>query len=193
MIEEPDFHSLLGRVKPDERLQFFNSLGLQNAQAVDGDWSYWAHDGQKNPPGDWRTWVIMAGRGFGKTRAGAEWVAHMIDGSPDLRIALVGASIDEARRVMVDGKSGLLSVANDLVAQFHPSRRLLQFKNGAEATLFSGASPESLRGPEHHFAWCDELAKWEKPGETWDMLQLGCGWASGPARWSPRRPGRGRR
>lgn len=173
MMAESEFATLIKRLKPHERLQFFNSLGLQNAEAVDGDWSNWAHDGQRCPPGDWRTWVIMAGRGFGKTRAGAEWVADLVDGCPDLRIALVGASIDEARRVMIDGQSGLLAVAGDLVERFHPSRRLLRFKNGAEAVLFSGASPEALRGPEHHFAWCDELAKWEKPGETWDMLQLG--------------------
>jgi phage terminase large subunit-like protein len=173
MTEQLDFHKLLDRLEPHERLQFFNSLGLQNAEAVDGDWSNWAHDGQKCPSGDWRTWVIMAGRGFGKTRAGAEWVAGLVDGRPDLRIALVGATIDEARRVMVDGESGLLNVASDLVDRYYPTRRLLLFKNGAEATLFSGASPEALRGPEHHFAWCDELAKWEKPGETWDMLQLG--------------------
>ena len=133
----------------------------------------WSHDGQDAPDGDWKTWVIMAGRGFGKTRAGAEWMAHQARLHGDLRIALVAATLDEARRIMVEGNSGLLEVAGDGIAEWAPSRRLLRFASGAEATLFSGASPDSLRGPEHHVAWCDELAKWEKALDTWNMLQLG--------------------
>jgi phage terminase large subunit-like protein len=138
---------------------------------------HWAHDGQDAPPGDWRTWVIMAGRGFGKTRAGAEWIAAEAKTNGDLRIALVAASLDEARRVMVEGRAGLLAVAGHEIAQWSPHSRLLRFRSGAEATLFSGCSPEALRGPEHHLAWCDELAKWERAQAAWDMLQLGlrCG------------------
>jgi phage terminase large subunit-like protein len=95
------------------------------------------------------------------------------EGGADLRIALVGATLDDARRVMVEGRSGLIAVAGALLSEWHPSLRRLTFRTGAEATLFSGASPEALRGPEHHYAWCDELAKWERPRDTWDMLQLG--------------------
>ncbi len=173
MTEAQTFPDMIAGLSPQESDILLRAMGQQDAEAVDLDWSNWAHDGQKCPSGDWRTWVIMAGRGFGKTRAGAEWVADMVDAHPDLRIALVGATIDEARRVMIDGESGLFNVAGDLVERFYPTRRLLQFRNGAQAVLFSGASPEAMRGPEHHIAWCDELAKWEKPGETWDMLQLG--------------------
>ena len=90
-----------------------------------------------------------------------------------MRIALVGATIDEARRVMVEGPSGLLSVMRELVAEWHPSRRLLRLAGGSEAVLYSGASPESLRGPEHGHAWCDELAKWRAAEASWAMLQLG--------------------
>jgi phage terminase large subunit-like protein len=95
-----------------------------------------------------------------------------------LRIALVAATVDEARAVMVEGASGLLACARpEEIAEWSPSRRELVFDNGARAMLYSGANPEALRGPQHHFAWCDELAKWRHPERTWDMLQLGlrCG------------------
>ncbi len=96
----------------------------------------------------------------------------------DLRIALVAATADEARAVMVEGPSGILACAGpNEIADWLPSRGLLKFASGAEATLYSGASPNALRGPQHHFAWCDELAKWRHPLSTWDMLQFGlrCG------------------
>lgn len=157
-------------------------LGEEDRDAFDRDWGSWAHAGQR--PHDltaagipWRTWVLMAGRGFGKTLAGAKWLTAQIAAWPEesepLSIALVGATLDEARRVMVEGSSGLLEVADAWVTEWHPSLRRLTFRTGAVATLFSGASPEQLRGPDHHLAWCDELAKWEKPQETWDMLQFG--------------------
>ncbi len=170
---EGDLSRLILSMSPAKRQALIGGLGIDEALAFDGDWPSWAHDGQRPPPGDWRTWVIMAGRGFGKTRAGAQWIADAVATQGDLRIALVAASQDEARRVMVEGPSGLLNIAGDHVTLWAPTRRLLRFASGAEARLFSGATPDALRGPEHHLAWCDELAKWEKPGETWDMLQLG--------------------
>ncbi len=185
----------------------------------------WAHRGQLAPEGDhWRTWVMMAGRGFGKTRAGAEWVMGLVrpaapssqrgkrkkgsrwpaadfvstssgraesewddphpsaasrlppspDGRGNIRIALVAASLDEARRVLVEGPSGILAVAREgEVVEYSFQRRRIVFASGAEATLFSGSHPDGLRGPEHDYAWCDELAKWRHPQETWDNLQLG--------------------
>jgi phage terminase large subunit-like protein len=144
-------------------------------EALDREWRVWAHDGQVEPPGEWDTWVIKGGRGFGKTRAGAQWIESLVARHPDvpLRIALVGATIDDARRVMVEGPSGLIEVAGHWVTEWHPALGRLRFRSGAEATLFSGANPHLLRGPEHHYAWCDELAKWKKPEESWDMLQLG--------------------
>ncbi|MGE0180562.1 MAG: terminase family protein, partial [Sphingomonas sp.] len=202
---EAGFLSLIDGLDEAGEEDLLRALSLHEAQGIDADWPSWAHHGQLPPDGDWRTWVIMAGRGFGKTRAGAEWVMAAVRGgsSPPargrglgggpaesaqcpppnplpqaggeiaLRIALVAATLDEARRVMVEGRSGLLNVAADWIEEWHPSLRQLKFKGGAEATLFSGASPEALRGPEHHLAWCDELAKWEQPEATWDMLQLG--------------------
>jgi phage terminase large subunit-like protein len=148
-------------------------MGESERLSLDRDWKSWAHDGQHWPEGAWRTWVIKAGRGFGKTLAGAHWVTAAIATREKLSIALVGATLAEARKVMVEGRSGLLHVAADWVADWSPSLRRLRFRTGAEATLFSGHSPEILRGPEHHIAWCDELAKWEEAQASWDMLQFG--------------------
>ncbi|MDQ3145182.1 MAG: terminase family protein [Pseudomonadota bacterium] len=166
-------HRRLQRLGAEQRRRALAMLTRGEADALDRAWSEWAHDGQRPPSDDWRTWVIMAGRGFGKTRAGAEWVLEQIDRGVPLRIALVAATLHEARRVMVEGASGLLSVGDGRIASWRPSLGLLKFKGGSEANLFSGASPDGLRGPEHHLAWCDELAKWEKAEECWDMLQLG--------------------
>ena len=138
-------------------------------------WFIWAHDGQLPPDGAWRTWLMMTGRGFGKTRAGAEWVSELARrGGPGLRIALVGATPAEVERVMVKGESGLIAVARaeeDLL--WYPTRGLVEFSSGAQAFVYSGANPDGLRGPQHHFAWCDELAKWAYPEATWDNLMLG--------------------
>jgi phage terminase large subunit-like protein len=137
-------------------------------------WTFWAHDGQLAPPGDWRTWLMMAGRGFGKTRAGAEWVSALARADGSLRIALVGANPAEVERVMIRGESGLIAVARtgeDLL--WYPTRGLIEFSSGARAYVYSGANPESLRGPEHHHAWCDELAKWAYPEAAWSNLMLG--------------------
>ncbi len=164
---------ILADLAPDKAARAVRAASDHAVLGANGYFPEWAHDGQEAPAGDWQTWVIKAGRGFGKTRAGAEWVARAACADGNLRIALVAATLDEARRIMVEGNSGLIAVAGDRIADWSPSRRLLRFVDGAEATLFSGASPEQLRGPEHHIAWCDELAKWEKPQATWDMLQLG--------------------
>jgi phage terminase large subunit-like protein len=172
-------------LSPREMELLLGSLTPDEAQAADLDWPGWGHEGQFEPEAGWSTWVVMGGRGFGKTRAGSEWVSGLVRGGPGdshrgrspatvpIRIALVGATLDEVRRVMVEGPSGLLEVAHDQIDDWSPSLRRLRFTGGAEATLFSGASPESLRGPEHDFAWCDELAKWCHAQASWDMLQLG--------------------
>ena len=116
-------------------------------------WKLWARPSQLAPPGDWRTWLISAGRGFGKTRAGAEWVREYARRHPDCRIALVGASLGDARAVMVEGESGLLEVCPpEMKPVFEPSLKRLTWGNGAQAFLYSAAEPESLRGPQHDIA-----------------------------------------
>lgn len=172
-----DIVAWLAGLAPAWRRAALGLLGGELRDALDRAWDAWAHDGQLAPSGDWSTWVIKAGRGFGKTRAGAEWLTARVAGHarrPDpLRIALVGATLDDARRVMVEGESGLLTVAADWIREWHPGLGRLRFRTGAEAQLFSGHTPHLLRGPQHHYAWCDELAKWEYAAETWTTLQLG--------------------
>lgn len=137
-------------------------------------WESWAHPGQLPPVGDWRVWVIRAGRGFGKTRAGAEWVSGIARAEPAARIALVGATVDEVRRVMIEGESGLLAVARahePLV--WRKTVGELHFPSGAVAYVHSASAPEAFRGAQHHVAWCDELAKWRYGEAAWDNLVLG--------------------
>ncbi|UAB79572.1 DNA-packaging protein [Erythrobacter sp. SCSIO 43205] len=107
-----------------------------------------AREPQLPPSGDWRTWLILAGRGFGKTRAGAEWVRMVAEENCEARIALISSSLSEARSVMVEGESGLLACCSpESQPVFEASLRRVRFPNGAQAQLFSAAEPESLRGP----------------------------------------------
>ncbi|MEH3102685.1 MAG: terminase family protein [Sphingomonas phyllosphaerae] len=156
-----------------ERNAVLSTLSADAKRELVQNWPLWAHDGQLPPPGDWRVWLMQAGRGFGKTRAGAQWVGAMARAVPGARIALVGATIEDARKVMVAGPSGVVAVARDDDAVvWRPSSGEVRFGNGAVATLYSAAAPEKLRGPEHHFAWADELAKWSH-ASAWDNLTMG--------------------
>jgi phage terminase large subunit-like protein len=164
----------LARRPAAERRRLVGQLSVTQKRTLDEFWPAWAHDGQLPPAGSWPTWLMVTGRGFGKTRAGAEWVSALARSDPALRIALVGATLEDARKVMVSGRSGLLAVARTGERlRFAATAGIVTFASGAQAFLYSGACPEKLRGPEHHFAWCDELAKWRHPEETWDNLQLG--------------------
>ncbi|WP_428928750.1 DNA-packaging protein [Marinibacterium sp. SX1] len=131
------------------------------------------------PEGDWRAWVVMGGRGAGKTRAGAEWVRSRVEGAkptdrgPCRRIALVGETFDQVRDVMIFGDSGIMACSPpDRRPDWKAGERKLVWHNGAEAQAFSAHDPEGLRGPQFDGAWVDELAKWKKGEETWDMLQF---------------------
>jgi phage terminase large subunit-like protein len=162
MRARADLARLLGRLSEDELYQLRH------------DWALKAHAGQQFPTGRWRLWMMMAGRGFGKTRVGAEWVSELARRDGSLRFALVGATIDEVAQVMIRGESGLMQVARpDEDVIWRPATRTVTFSTGALGFAYSGENPDKLRGPEHHYAWCDELAKWSYPEETWDNLMLG--------------------
>ncbi|WP_244483800.1 DNA-packaging protein [Rhizobium sp. Root482] len=140
-----------------------------------GTWSNTRRLEQRPPEGDWRVWLLMGGRGSGKTRAGAEWVQELAAGKgarPGLRIALVAETLGDAREVMIDGVSGICRIARFNRPVFEASRRRLVWPNGTVAQIFSSEDPESLRGPQFDYAWCDELAKWKHGQETFDMLQF---------------------
>src|SRR5688572_24986824 len=165
---------LLG-LDPAERRARLAKMSPRQRRSLRRHWRLWAHDGQVPPAQGWHTWLIMAGRGYGKTRAGAEWVREVAEADPTARIALVGASLGEARRVMVEGPSGLLAIAPPRQRPvFEPSKRMLTWPKGATATLYSAGEPESLRGPQHSHAWADEIAKWDQAGGraagAWDNL-----------------------
>ncbi len=143
------------------------------------DWEgLWARPSQLVPQGDWNTWLILAGRGYGKTRTGAETVRSFIDRGLARRIALVAPTAADVRDVMVEGESGLLAVCPPwFKAHFEPSKRRITWKRGghevARATLFSAEEPERFRGPQHDLVWGDEPASWLDPDEAWAQLQLG--------------------
>ncbi len=139
-----------------------------------------ARPDQTAPEGDWTAWLVMGGRGAGKTRTGAEWVRSLVygklgAGGPSAgRIALVGETFADVRDVMVEGVSGILAVHPEWERPtWSPSRRKLEWPNGATAQAFSSEDPEGLRGPQFDAAWADEMAKWRHAEATFDMLQFG--------------------
>ena len=165
--------------------QLLELLSAPVAGALLADWELWARSDQLPPVaaqggGAWSTWLVLGGRGAGKTRAGAEWVRGLALGRapfaerPVGRIALVAETMAEVREVMVEGVSGLLAVhAGGERPRWEASRRRLVWPNGAVAQGFSAEDPESLRGPQFEAAWLDELAKWRRAEATFDMLQFG--------------------
>jgi phage terminase large subunit-like protein len=177
---ELDARALLRRacaLSEVELKRFLKGLpGPVRRQIEEGWWAQW-HRGQvpdENVGQDWRYWQLRAGRGFGKTRAGAEWVWRQARAHPEARIALVGANLDDVVKVMVEGPGGLQAAARSgEQARWVASRRRVDFSTGAKGFAYSAERPEKLRGPEHDFAWCDELGKWAKGEATWDMLVLG--------------------
>jgi phage terminase large subunit-like protein len=167
---------LLKRRSSEEQRRFIAGLSPLDALLFDADFEAWVHTSQLPPTVEgWRVWLMMAGRGFGKTRAGAEWIHRLAIGRSGLRIALVGANINETRRIMVEGVSGLLTLARNQRrrVKWEPALGRLGWCNGSEAQLFSGDSADSLRGPEHDFAWADEISKWREAEEAWINLQFG--------------------
>lgn len=164
--------------KREVRAKLISRLSQKEKNEFEFLWDYAARPEQLPPPGGWRIWMIMAGRGFGKTRAGAEWVRMIADSEPAARIALVSSSLAEARAVMVEGESGIMAIyPPEQRPRYEPSLHRIRFRNGAQAQLFSAAEPESLRGPQHSHAWCDEIGKWplahERATRCWENLLLG--------------------
>ena len=156
-------------------------LGPAKAEELAYTWPFWARPQQMAPAGDWNTWFINAGRGFGKTRAGVEWVRGLVKRGYK-RIAAVASTNSDIERVMINGESGFLSRCweGDKTDKgvpmgkpvWSPTKRLLTWENGAYVQFFSAEEPERLRGPQFEAAWCDELAAWNKDRDTWDMLQF---------------------
>lgn len=135
-------------------------------------WEYWARPNQIAPEGDWSFWLLLAGRGFGKTRTGAEWIKKKVDEGVK-RIGLIAPTAADTRDVMIKGESGLLSVYPPYdKPEYTPSNRSVNWANGCQAITYSAEEPDRLRGPQHEIIWADEMAVWRYP-EAWDMAKLG--------------------
>lgn len=170
---------------PTRRRELVASLNRAEVAFLNSRFGIFAHDHQRPPPrarngGEWTTWLLIGGRGAGKTLAGAQWVRGIALGIPPYadkpcgRIALIGETAADVREVMIEGVSGLLSIhAPWERPEWQPSRRRLEWRNGAVAQAFSAEDPESLRGPQFAAAWGDELAKWRHADAAFDMLQFG--------------------
>ena len=166
------------------------ALSPAEARALLYDWSFWARPAQLPPQGNWRVWLLLAGRGFGKTRTGAEMIRARVAASTARRLGLVAPTAADARNVMVEGESGILTISPPWDRpRYEPSKRRLTWPNGAIATLYSAEEPERLRGPQHDATWCDELGSWRYP-EAWDMLMFGLRLGETRGWWSPPRRGR---
>ena len=159
--------------------RFLNELSEGAIGALPFLFEFWAHLHQLPPEGDWRSWVILGGRGAGKTRAGAEWVRAQVEGATPLAagrrrsVALLGETYDQVREVMIFGDSGILAATPpDRRPTWVSTRRQLEWPNGARAVAYSASDPEALRGPQFDAAWADELAKWKTAEAAWDMLQF---------------------
>ena len=159
---------------------FLDNLTEAELAALPYLFEFWTLPHQLPPFGDWRTWIILGGRGAGKTRAGAEWVRALAEGpsrfapGPGRRIGLVGETFDQAREVMVFGESGILAVSpKTLRPHWHAGRKLLEWPNGATAQVLSAHDPDALRGRQFDYLWADELAKWKSGEQAWAMLQFG--------------------
>jgi phage terminase large subunit-like protein len=166
---------LLASLNEEERMEWLSKLSIEEQAVLKWKWEFWARPDQLPPSGDhWMTWLILAGRGWGKTRTGAETIRSWVMSGKYGRIALVGETTADVRGVMVDGESGLLNIGpKDERPEYFPSLRQLKWPNGAIATTYNATEPDQLRGPQHDAAWCDEIAKWKYIQETWDQLQFG--------------------
>ena len=161
---------ILARLPESERVEFWESLDPDTRRRLAWDWKFWGRPEQHAPEGDWRTWLLLAGRGFGKSRAGAEWINAQAIAEPDRRLALLGRTAADVRDVMV---SSLLGVGDpEKRPLYEPSKRRVTWPNGSFGICFSAEEPDQMRGPQYHVAWIDELAAFQYT-DAWDQLQLG--------------------
>jgi phage terminase large subunit-like protein len=165
-------HMLMKGIKRGSRMPS-PAFEILPHEAATLHWRAIAHAAQLPPPGAWATWLFQGGRGAGKTRAGAEWLAQQVAQTPGGAFALVGATLRDVREVMIDGPAGLMNLPHRPRPRFEAARGRLVFDNGAVAYAFSSQEPERLRGPQFHGAWGDEFCAWYQPQRTLDMVRFG--------------------
>jgi phage terminase large subunit-like protein len=163
----------IASLSASERQRLIDRLTPAEAEGLLYDWRFWARPDQLLPDGEWAIALALAGRGWGKSRTGAEWVREQVEKERAGRIALIAPTSADVRDVMVEGESGLLAVFPPAERpHYEPSKRRVTFASGAIATTYSADEPDRLRGPQHDGAWADEIASWRYP-EAWDMLMFG--------------------
>lgn len=164
---------MLASLPSDQQAAMLRALPVDDLAALAYAWEFWARPDQLPPPGDWRTWLLLAGRGFGKTRTGAEWVRSQAETGKRAQIGIIGPTADAVRRIQVEGPSGILAVSpSHFRPSYEPSTRRITWPNGCVAHLFSAEEPDRLRGPNLDAAWCDEPVAWANLEDSWDMLQM---------------------
>ena len=167
---------LVANLPPAEQAQILNWLAPTDEQykALNFLWEFWARPKQLAPAGDWTYWLLLAGRGFGKSRSLSEWTKQKALEMPGSRGAIISATAADARDVLIEGVSGILSVhPEDERPLYEPSKRRITWDNGTIATVFTADKPDRLRGPQFHWAICDELCTWRFGREAYDMLMFG--------------------
>jgi len=173
-LETESLASWMSSLSADERALELAKLAQTPAEfeALDYDWRFWARPAQLPPPGDWRTWLILAGRGFGKTRAGAEWIRACVRQGFTL-CNIIAPTSDDARDVMVEGRSGIMAICpNGERPAYKASQRRLEWPNGARTLIFTADEPDRLRGKQSEKLWADEIAAWRYP-DAWDQAMFG--------------------
>lgn len=171
----------LRQMGPEALENALGNLSKKELEELQFMWEFWARDDQLEPEGKWKIWLALAGRGWGKTRTGAEWVRHRVK-CGDKRIAAVAPTRGSVRQVMVEGPAGLLNICSKHdktyrgaemgFPEWFPTNNTIKWSNGAKVEFFSAEDPERLRGPQFESAWCDEICAWGRLQETWDMLQF---------------------
>lgn len=157
-----------------KKREFLESLTPAEKAVLLYRWDFWAREKQRTPPGDWVVWLILSGRGFGKTRTGAQWIIERAKSGLYRRFALIGETAADVRDVMIEGDSGILACSPPwFFPRYEPSKRRLTWPNGAIATTFSGEEPKQLRGPQFDSVWADEPAKWQYADDAWDNMEMG--------------------
>lgn len=176
---------MIASLSSAERTSFLSGLTDREASQLLYEWSFWARPEQIPPPDNsWQTFLYLAGRGAGKTRSGAEWVRSEIESGRKKNIALVAPTSRDARKTIVEGESGILSVCPPwCYPLYEPSKLMLTWPNGGQAHLYSAEEPSRLRGPNHDAAWADELAVWERADETWSNLEMTLRGGTNPQRY----------
>lgn len=170
---QESFFSALAELPESQRDAVLSSFDHEELEAIEGSWQFMGRREQLPPPGDWQIWLMLCGRGWGKTRAGAESI-HLAVQNGYRRVGLIGATDADVRDVMIQGESGLKKTTpKGLDLKHIPTNRMVKWSNGAIGKTYSSIDPDQLRGPQHDVVWCDEIAKWKNLDDTWANIEFG--------------------